>query len=110
MWSDVLEGTRVAMKAKKRWDPWPSSADPAARLAFLHQLRAMDMPVWWLNLYFVGPHGSLSKLPATRQAWDTELQAARQELSITPDHVFTEYVEHLVMPVPGEGLKLAELA
>lgn len=111
----ILDSTRKELGAAQAWDLWPRHADPAARLAFLHQLQTVGIDAWWLNVYFVDPDRRLDKVPASAETWWTHIYNAREELDIltrehTPQDTLRRYVKHDVFKVPDEALDLAGAA
>jgi DNA-binding MarR family transcriptional regulator len=110
-WAEVLDGTCKYLKARRSWPVWPDYADAATRLAFIHQLQSLDIPAWWMNLYFVDPKRLLSKLlPATTAFWEDQIDAVRGALAISKDHPLSMYIRHEIVPIPEDGLELAMAA
>lgn len=107
-WAGILGNTAEYLGAEHRWDAWPDYADAALRLAFVHLLQRVGVPVWWFNLYFVDPKRLMSRLPATRGVWDAHIKDVRAQLSITEGHALSKYIAHEVAPVPEEGILLGE--
>jgi DNA-binding MarR family transcriptional regulator len=100
-WAHVLEGTCRFLHTGHRWDVWPTYADAATRLAFIHQLRDIGVSAWWMNLYFVDPKRVVStNLPARSAFWDTQINAVRKGLAIPHHHPLSDYIRHEVVPVP----------
>jgi DNA-binding MarR family transcriptional regulator len=105
-WEEVLGDTSRYLEADQPWRLWPDYADAAARLAFLHRLQQLNIPVWWLNLYFVDPQRRLSRLPRSTNVWESRIKAVRNELAIEDVHKLTRYIRHEFVPVPEEGFAL----
>ena len=107
-WTEVLEGTGRYLHAREAWHAWPDYADAATRLAFIHQLKQLGIPAWWMNLYFVDPKRLLSnELPATSAVWEAQIKAVRGGLTIKDGHPLSDFIRHEMVLVPEDGVRLA---
>lgn len=106
----IFDRTRRDLGATQPWRLWPKYSDPATRLAFLHQLRRVGVPAWWMNVYFVDQDRQISeKLPASLETWKDHIRRVRAELDIVRKHELTRFVGHEFFTIPTTGFELDEV-
>jgi DNA-binding MarR family transcriptional regulator len=96
----AVRATGQRLGAKRQWRVWPEFPDPVGRLALLTFLREQGIPAWLFNVYFVPPDIERSHVDAPGVSdWWRVIDAVRDDLAISSEHPFSEYVTHEFLPL-----------
>lgn len=95
----AFRAAREALTARRAWSN-VSYHDATVRLAFVQQLVAMRVPVWWMNVYFVAPYKELSRAPASAETWEGHLAQSRDALGLKTPHQLSTRIRHEFFTVP----------